>query len=72
MTEKQKDDQKAEKRKNKELLKEGKTPVYLSKSDRKKKELVEQFEDLKKSGKIDSYLKKKSKKNMVKDRKKMK
>ncbi len=67
--EKQKEDLKSEKLKNKMLVKEGKAPVFLSKSDRKKKELVEQFEELKKSGKIDNYLKKKDKKNAAKEAK---
>ena len=44
----------------------------MSKSDRKKKDLVDKFEELKNTGKIDQYLKKKSKKNMIKDRRKMK
>ena len=43
----------------------------MSKSARKNKELVEQFEELKSSGRIDNYLKKKAKKNLHKDKKKM-
>ena len=70
--EKRKDDQKEEMKRNKELAKEGKAPVFISKSDRKKKELVEKFEELKGSGKIDKYLKKKAKKNESKDRRRMK
>ena len=69
--EKKKKDKNDERLKNKELLKEGKAPVFLNKSERKKKELVEQFEELKSSGRIDNYLKKKAKKNMIKDKKKM-
>ena len=53
------------------MLKEGKSPVFMSKSARKNKELVEQFEELKSSGRIDNYLKKKAKKNLHKDKKKM-
>jgi len=60
--EKKKKDKNDERLKNKELLKEGKAPVFLNKSERKKKELVEQFEELKSSGRIDNYLKKKSQK----------
>ena len=58
--------------KNKELIREGKAPVYMNKSARKNKELVEQFEELKSSGRIDKYLKKKAKQNIIKDKKKMK
>lgn len=60
-----------ERKKNKELAKEGKAPVYVSKSERKTKDLVDKFEELKSSGKIDSYLKKKAKKNEAKGRKKL-
>ena len=43
----------------------------MSKAERKNKELVDKFEELKSSGKIDSYLKKKAKKNESKDRRKL-
>ena len=59
-----------EKLQNKELLKEGKSPVFMSKSARKNKELVEQFEELKSSGRIDNYLKKKAKKTFIKIKRK--
>ena len=68
---KQKEAEKAEKQKNRELAKEGKAPVFMSKVERKNKELVDKFEELKSSGKIDSYLKKKAKKNEAKDRRKL-
>ena len=68
---KQKEAEKAEKQKNRELAKEGKAPVFMSKVERKNKELVNKFEELKSSGKIDSYLKKKAKKNEAKDRRKL-
>ena len=60
-----------ERKQNRELAKEGKAPVFMSKTDRKKKDLVDKFEELKSTGKIDQYLKKKAKKNMIKDRKKL-
>ena len=63
--------EKAEKQKNRELAKEGKAPVFMNKIERKNKELVDKFEELKSSGKIDSYLKKKAKKNESKDRRKL-
>lgn len=54
-----------------ELVKQGKTPYYLKKSDKKKLELAEKFKKLKSSGKLQQYLKKKGKKNTSKERKKM-
>ena len=69
---KQKEAEKEEKNRNRELAKEGKAPVFMSKAERKNKELVDKFEELKSSGRIDSYLKKKAKKNETKDRIKMK
>ena len=68
---KQKEAEKEEKNRNRELAKEGKAPVFMSKAERKNKELVDKFEELKSSGRIDSYLKKKAKKNETKDRIKM-
>lgn len=69
--EKEKAAKNEERKKNKELAKEGKAPVYVSKSERKKKDLLDKFEELKSTGKIDSYLKKKAKKNEAKERKNM-
>ncbi|PFX17444.1 ribosomal RNA processing protein 36 homolog [Stylophora pistillata] len=54
-----------------ELVKQGKTPYYLKKSDKKKLELAEKFKKLKSSGKLEQYLKKRGKKNTSKERKKM-
>uniref|UniRef100_A0A240SXH1 rRNA biogenesis protein RRP36 n=1 Tax=Glossina palpalis gambiensis TaxID=67801 RepID=A0A240SXH1_9MUSC len=50
---------------------EGKKPHYLTKKERKAKELVAQFEELKKHGKLTKHLEKRRKKNIAKDRKKM-
>ncbi|XP_041469665.1 ribosomal RNA processing protein 36 homolog [Lytechinus variegatus] len=58
-------------RKEKELVKQGKKPFFLKKSDRRKLELAEKFKALKRSGKVDNYLAKRRKKNAQKDRKKM-
>merc|ERR1712038_1988343 len=49
---KQKEAAKEEKQKNRELAREGKAPVFVSKAERKNKELVDKFEELKSSGKI--------------------
>lgn len=70
-----------------EARESGKTPINLSNSkfsqifelfqmcsisgEKKTKELVKKFEDLKKSGGIDKHLEKKRKKHTAKDRKKM-
>lgn len=54
-----------------ELVKQGKRPFYLKKSVKKKLELAEKFQKLKSSGKLEQYLKKRGKKNAIKERKKM-
>jgi len=54
-----------------ELVKQGKRPFYLKKSEKKKLELAEKFKTLKSSGKLEHYLKKKGKKATSKERKKM-
>ena len=50
-------------------LKAGIKPVYISKSKQKEKDLVKKYEKLKSSGGLDNYIKKKTKKNVAKDRK---
>ncbi|XP_060559856.1 uncharacterized protein LOC132719915 [Ruditapes philippinarum] len=59
------------KQKEKQLVKEGKTPYFLKKSDKKKLELAEKFKELQKSGKVDQYMSKKMKKNAQKEKKKL-
>ena len=59
------------KKRNKELAKEGKMPVYMSKAEMKDQELVLQYEELKKKGSLDKYLKKKEKRNSTKERRKI-
>ncbi|KAL5283746.1 RRP36 family protein [Megaselia abdita] len=54
-----------------EARESGKTHIYMSKKEKKTKELVKKFEDLKKSGGLDKHLEKKRKKHTAKDRKKM-
>ena len=58
-----------ERKRNRDLIKEGKKPVYESKSVKKNRELIQQYETLKKSGNLEKYLKKKEKKKLSKDRK---
>lgn len=57
-----------------EILKarsEGRTPHYTTKKERRAKELVKQFETLKKTGALSKHLEKRRKKNAAKDRKKL-
>nr|XP_033794965.1 ribosomal RNA processing protein 36 homolog isoform X2 [Geotrypetes seraphini]XP_033794966.1 ribosomal RNA processing protein 36 homolog isoform X2 [Geotrypetes seraphini]XP_033794967.1 ribosomal RNA processing protein 36 homolog isoform X2 [Geotrypetes seraphini] len=53
------------------FAKEGKKPFYLKKSEKRKLELAEKYEVLKKSGKLESFLSKKRKRNASKDKRKM-
>lgn len=57
--------------KNKELLKSGSKPVFMSKTEKKNRELVSQYEELKKRGNLDKYIKKKNKQHATKDRKRL-
>ncbi|XP_055695626.1 ribosomal RNA processing protein 36 homolog [Lutzomyia longipalpis] len=50
---------------------EGKTPIYTNKKQQKLKNLVEQYKDLKQSGKLQKHIEKRRKKNASRDRKKM-
>jgi len=54
----------------KDQLEAGVKPFYVSKSKQKEMKLVDQYEKLKQSGGLDNYIRKKTKKNLVKDRKK--
>ena len=62
-------EKKAEIDERKSQLKAGIKPVYISKSKQKEKDLVKKYEKLKQSGGLDNYIKKKTKKNVAKDRK---
>ncbi|KAK7792948.1 hypothetical protein R5R35_008086 [Gryllus longicercus] len=65
------------KKKNQELeehiqmLREGKKPRFVNKSEKRVLDLVEQYEDLKKKGKVEKVIEKYRKKNKRKDAKKM-
>lgn len=54
-----------------ELVKQGKRPFFLKKSEKKKLELAEKFKELKSSGKLERYIKRKDKKMTGKERRKM-
>ncbi|XP_071506392.1 ribosomal RNA processing protein 36 homolog [Diadema antillarum] len=58
-------------KKEKDLVKEGKKPFFLKKSDKRKLELAEKFRALKSSGKMERYLAKRRKKNAQKARRKL-
>ncbi|KAM8706687.1 hypothetical protein ACLKA7_010884 [Drosophila subpalustris] len=50
---------------------EGRQPHYITKKERRAKELVAQFEQLKNTGKLNKHLEKRRKKNAAKDRKRI-
>ncbi|KAL3645634.1 hypothetical protein CASFOL_010814 [Castilleja foliolosa] len=55
------------KKKEREAAKKGKQPYYLKKSDLRKQKLIEKYNELKESGKLESFIEKKRKKNAAKD-----
>jgi ribosomal RNA-processing protein 36 len=58
-----------EKQRNKQLIKEGKKPVFASKAEQRNKELVSKYEELKKKGSLEKYIKKKNKQKASKGKK---
>lgn len=59
------------KRQQRELAKQGKKPFFLKKSEMKKLELAEKYAELKRSGKLESFLNKKRKRNAIKDKRRL-
>ncbi|KAL5698403.1 hypothetical protein ACHQM5_029447 [Ranunculus cassubicifolius] len=55
------------KKKEREAAKQGKRPYYLKKSEIRERELVEKFNKLKESGKLQSFIERKRRKNASKD-----
>lgn len=55
------------KKKEREAAKQGKRPFYLKKSDIRKQRLTEKYNKLKASGKLESFIEKRRKKNAAKD-----
>ncbi|XP_078446290.1 rRNA biogenesis RRP36-like protein [Wolffia australiana] len=55
------------KKKEREAAKQGKRPFYLKKSDIRERKLVQKYNELKASGKLDAFLEKKRKRNASKD-----
>lgn len=45
----------------------GKKPYFLGKAEKRKRELVAKYEELKSAGKLDKYMEKRRKKNAAKD-----
>ncbi|KAM6972487.1 ribosomal RNA processing protein 36 homolog [Aplochiton taeniatus] len=59
------------KRRQRAMAGDGLQPFFLKKSDKKKMELAEKYNQLKKSGKLENFLSKKRKRNATKDRRKL-
>ncbi|WCJ26175.1 rRNA biogenesis protein rrp36 [Euphorbia peplus] len=58
-------------RKEREAAKQGKEPFYLKKSEIRKQRLIKEYNKLKRSGKLESFIEKKRRKNASKDRRYM-
>lgn len=70
---KRKDKEASQKEERDEIKKarlEGRTPEYINKSERKARDLVKKYLELKETGKLNKHLEKRRKKNTAKDRKK--
>ncbi|KAI4346888.1 hypothetical protein L6164_007751 [Bauhinia variegata] len=59
------------KKTEREASKQGKRPFYIKKSEIRKQRLIKKYNDLKSSGKLDSYMEKKRRRNASKDRRYM-
>ncbi|XP_035037019.2 ribosomal RNA processing protein 36 homolog [Hippoglossus stenolepis] len=59
------------KRQQRERANQGAQPFFLKKSEKKKLQLAEKYQELKKSGKLQNFLSKKRKRNAGKDRRKL-
>jgi len=55
------------KKREREAAKQGKRPFYLKKSEIREQKLIEKYKELKASGKLESYLEKRRRKNAAKD-----
>lgn len=55
------------KKKEREAAKQGKKPFYLKKSEIRKRRLIEKYNSLKASGKVDAFMEKKRRKNAAKE-----
>ncbi|XP_037621738.1 ribosomal RNA processing protein 36 homolog [Sebastes umbrosus] len=59
------------KRQQRERANQGAKPFFIKNSEKKKLQLAEKYQELKKSGKLDNFLSKKRKRNAGKDRRKL-
>ncbi|KAK7260293.1 hypothetical protein RIF29_26225 [Crotalaria pallida] len=59
------------KKKEREAAKQGKRPFYIKKSEIRKQRLIEKYNDLKSSGKLESFVEKRRRRNAAKDHKYM-
>uniref|UniRef100_A0A8C8SV70 rRNA biogenesis protein RRP36 n=1 Tax=Pelusios castaneus TaxID=367368 RepID=A0A8C8SV70_9SAUR len=59
------------KRDQREQAQQGRKPFYLKKSAKRKLELAEKYKELKGSGKLESFLSKKRKRNAIKDKRRL-
>jgi len=64
LTERQKDRIRQLRSDNMERMRQGRNPFYMKKSELKKEELTERYERLQNKGKLDKYLKRKTKKSL--------
>ncbi|KAL2326578.1 hypothetical protein Fmac_025636 [Flemingia macrophylla] len=55
------------KRKEREAAKQGKRPFYLKKSEIRKQRLIEKYNNLKSSGKLEAFIEKRRRRNAAKD-----
>ncbi|XP_058224266.1 uncharacterized protein LOC131333652 isoform X1 [Rhododendron vialii] len=55
------------KKRERQAAKQGKRPFYLKKSEIREQKLIEKYKELKVSGKLESYLEKRRRKNAAKD-----
>ncbi|XP_061347482.1 uncharacterized protein LOC133292982 isoform X2 [Gastrolobium bilobum] len=55
------------KKKEREAAKQGKRPFYLKKSEIRKQRLIEKYNDLKSSGKLEAFVEKRRRRNAAKD-----
>ncbi|XP_002983697.2 ribosomal RNA processing protein 36 homolog [Selaginella moellendorffii] len=56
-----------QKRMERELVKQGKKPFYMKKSDKRRAALIEKYKELKTCGKLENFLAKRRQKNAAKD-----
>ena len=70
--EKEKTSLRERKKTNRQLIKDGKIPEFVSRKEEESINLIKKYEELKQSNKLEQYMKKKHKKNLIKDRKRHK